>query len=1571
MLIRPRSFGPVVVLAVSALLALTPRSLAAQGLSIYPNPGSVKNAANTSGLKVTFNVINTGSSTIQLYCGATGPVTCRGSGNPSPSSVGPYGNLTDTLFYSVGAAGSGKAIIYTSLAYGKVDTAYYNVQVVSASPDSVTPAHLADTVPADGGLDSVSFQVKNTGNTNTDVYQLTYTCTTVSCPTTGNPNPAGPLTLGAGASSNVWLKFYHPPIPLNGSVKLTATDTSGVYTSTGTTQVVGRGPSISLAPYSSGFYPATDGVVYQHSTPAVGTMGSQQTLTLVYNSATVRPTALVTVDVSNVAAGPYPSVYELKVKLIGGAYLHLLNNSDSVFYTAGTTSPTRMVAAIDAKANGLGTGEYPVLVQVTAFYASSALTDTISSRILVNDQSASPFGAGVGLAGAPRLYTVSGSYGLLLVDGSGSAAYFDRTCSGCSFVSPAGVSSTLAANGSNYRLTALDGSFYDFNSSGLVLDHYALPNVEDLVFTWTGTQLSYLTNAATRLFTLNYSGGYLTGITDFAGRTTGVTITGGQLRAVTDPDGLADSVAYRSDSLLNRLVNRAGGVTAFVYDSLRELQSDSGPAAKDYTGATKWPKLVTTWAAAVVWQAATPGTSAGAPKANVRPDTVKATIVDPLADTTRVARDRFGNLTLVVGALRDTMTVTRDTLGNALVAVVPNGHKTVALYSGYLLIARNDSTAGQYLTFTYDSSTSNRLETVRGGPVRLDYFYNTASDPGATGALKLEYAGDTQGSGVWPPAGGDSLAHHFADAYGRDTLVRDGLGHTTKWSYAATGSGGNLIQATDAAGHASTSTYNGYGLPATTTVPMRGTDSLFYDVLGRDTLAVNPLAGRTRTGYSALGITRLTDAKGQVYKFDMNAWGQDTASYDLGDTTKADVAGYDVAGNVRTVRTRRGDTITIAYDSLGRLVRRAGPDFPAESLFYCPKGRCLVAMNANGRDSIVYDSLGRTRSVVQWLPDTLTRDTILYTYDAQSRLVTRQSPSGTAPLATSRWIYNAISGALDTLCLAGACASYRRDYELKPDTITYHPGYGSWWQAYLYNSLHLPTLQFFSLAADSMFRLHLFYDSLGRPDTLQPYSDVNPHTKYLSYDALGRLTNDCSYNGSPYCWNEYNYFQPAYRYDSAGNDNLNGAVIAGNRYSTFSGYTLTYDANGAVVTKAGFFTPDTTWFTWNALGQLAVVVRDSGSNAQVRTLDSLHYDALGHRVAKTVNGTTTWFTYDGDRVIADRSGSGSHALLAEYGFDGEDLFAVRTPSDTLIALRSPTNGTVIGLARAGGGAIVKTYDVLGTPFGQQVPDTGFVLRYKMGSQEYDQETRLYHLGARYYDSQMHRFLSEDPSGIAAGLNLYTYVGDDPVSGRDPSGLFDCTVTRWYQGVPTEFHCTATPGECLAAHANFPYYATCNDWLAAKACPEMGGYYNGIDACIFFVSGGAMGGAGSASGSSTGSSSPSPAQTSQRPPSVMKCVMNSYVAAGAEVSAGLYAIGRFLSRVGSAFKSDATTILPRNPALGRGKIEVTNLPTWARGVRIGAVGAVLAQAGVVAAAGLASYGVTALAECAANPEAYGR
>lgn len=92
-------------------------------------------------------------------------------------------------------------------------------------------------------------------------------------------------------------------------------------------------------------------------------------------------------------------------------------------------------------------------------------------------------------------------------------------------------------------------------------------------------------------------------------------------------------------------------------------------------------------------------------------------------------------------------------------------------------------------------------------------------------------------------------------------------------------------------------------------------------------------------------------------------------------------------------------------------------------------------------------------------------------------------------------------------------------------------------------------------------------------------------------------------------------------------------------------------------------------------------------------------------------------------------------------------------------------GSVIGVANGSGSVTtVNAYDAYG------VPDSGNDGRFQYTGQIWLDDVELYHYKARTYDPELGRFLQTDPIGISGGVNIYAYVGNDPVSFSDPSGL---------------------------------------------------------------------------------------------------------------------------------------------------------------------------------------------------------
>ncbi len=184
---------------------------------------------------------------------------------------------------------------------------------------------------------------------------------------------------------------------------------------------------------------------------------------------------------------------------------------------------------------------------------------------------------------------------------------------------------------------------------------------------------------------------------------------------------------------------------------------------------------------------------------------------------------------------------------------------------------------------------------------------------------------------------------------------------------------------------------------------------------------------------------------------------------------------------------------------------------------------------------------------------------------------------------------------------------------------------------------------------------------------------------------------------------------------------------------------------------------------------------------------TLSYDPAG-RLYQVAGAATTRFQYDGANAIAEYDGSPAIQRRYVYGpgMDEPLVWYEGSGTSNKSYLMSDERGSVIGITNSSGTVTnVNKYDAYG------VPDSGNTGRFQYTGQMWLSDVGVYHYKARAYNPKIGRFLQTDPIGMAGGLNLYAYGGNDPVNRRDPWGRCDqwATSAHWVFG-----HVTTDTGE---------------------------------------------------------------------------------------------------------------------------------------------------------------------------------
>ena len=328
-----------------------------------------------------------------------------------------------------------------------------------------------------------------------------------------------------------------------------------------------------------------------------------------------------------------------------------------------------------------------------------------------------------------------------------------------------------------------------------------------------------------------------------------------------------------------------------------------------------------------------------------------------------------------------------------------------------------------------------------------------------------------------------------------------------------------------------------------------------------------------------------------------------------------------------------------------------------------------------------------------------------------------------------------------------------------------------------------------------------------------------PHFEYVCDAVTAGLTRVSLDEGTPVGNGvlTVNTEDQGYFYDTAWNLNRrtnNGAVswFSVDNKNELTGApalgTCAYDANGNLI-QAGDPTSIGAAYTYDDENRLIEVYTNynpgvgplAGGGATNAQTDFV-YDGLGRLRERLeyVNGlfnSTTEYIYDGNRVIQERgvnnnptvsytrgsalSGSlegagGIGGLLARstgYPYSGN-----WTNHNFYFA---DGNGNITYMINSSQTMVASyRYD----PFGNTISSSGGLSGanvYRFSSKEIHVNSGMYYYGYRFYDPNFQRWINRDPIGELGGLNLYGYVGNNPISYVDPFGLDKIVVYRG--GIP--------------------------------------------------------------------------------------------------------------------------------------------------------------------------------------------
>ncbi|MFA6961192.1 MAG: RHS repeat-associated core domain-containing protein [Opitutaceae bacterium] len=584
------------------------------------------------------------------------------------------------------------------------------------------------------------------------------------------------------------------------------------------------------------------------------------------------------------------------------------------------------------------------------------------------------------------------------------------------------------------------------------------------------------------------------------------------------------------------------------------------------------------------------------------------------------------------------------------------------------------------------------------------------------------------------------------------------------------------------------------------------------DAAGRRTVMIRDPIGR---------LVRLEDPAGNVTRWTYDDMGRLTAkTYPDG---KGVTYAYTTGSRNYTLTNARSQQQAFTFDNDGNFTGVTATGEPSVSYGYDYRDRRTSMVDVFGTTSYTYDDADRPLSV----DGPQANDTITYHYDTAGRLDSR-----TIAGASSTVIYDSLGRVSNEINPLGSFDYIFPGVSPRLSRVDYPNGQKAYF-AYksVGEEMRLDQLRYETSPSTVISQFDYGYDAAGTITTWRQQQGAFGATDFaFSYDTTNQLTGATERDAAT----QAVLSRKAWRYDAAGNrvlvqgdndrvrstnyNNLNQAVsdggggkilfqghtdesamvtvqgqparlLSGNRFeaevtvaegantvavqaadangnqrtqnyqvsvAAAPTVTYTYDDDGNLLSDG------TRTYTWDTFSRLKTVTTGGSTS-------TFNYDGVGRRVHELVNGVLVkqWLWADGPQPVEERDASGvttkryygqgfqtvTGGVATSYYYTKDHLGSVREVVDGSGAVRGRYTFDLWGDRSAN--------LVTSNPVNSDVTYTGHLLHAGSG---------LSMTFYRAYNPKEGLWLSRDPIAEEGGVNLYGYVGNDPVNDIDPLGL---------------------------------------------------------------------------------------------------------------------------------------------------------------------------------------------------------